>query len=54
MFNKPFPPTRLAGVQVLIDPPWEEYARRAPHAADEETWTWQQVRAGAQGGERCA
>lgn len=30
---------------MLIDPPWEEYARRAPHVADEVTWTWQEIMA---------
>ena len=29
--------------QVLIDPPWPEYVRRAPHMADEESWTWQEI-----------
>jgi len=27
---------------VLIDPPWEEYARRAP-GIDIATWTWQEI-----------
>lgn len=31
--------------QVLIDPPWQEYARRASHVTDEESWTWQQIMA---------
>ncbi|KAF8065623.1 mettl14 [Scenedesmus sp. PABB004] len=31
---------------VLIDPPWEEYARRAPGlVADPEVWTWQEIQA---------
>lgn len=31
---------------ILIDPPWEEYARRSPGfmPAGTETWTWQQIR----------
>lgn len=30
---------------ILIDPPWEEYVRRAPGfvSKDEEVWTWQQI-----------
>eukprot|EP00891_Asterochloris_glomerata_P004924 jgi/Astpho2/4924/Aster-05851 len=28
---------------VLIDPPWEEYARRAPGVGDTATWTWQEI-----------
>lgn len=30
---------------VLIDPPWEEYARRAPGISDITTWTWQEIMA---------
>lgn len=32
---------------VLIDPPWEEYVRRAPGFVkdqDREAWTWQEIR----------
>ena len=29
---------------VLIDPPWEEYGRRAPGISDFESWTWQEIR----------
>lgn len=32
---------------VLIDPPWEEYVRRAPgfiKEQDREVWGWQQIR----------
>lgn len=30
---------------VLVDPPWEEYVRRAPGlVADPEVWSWQQIR----------
>lgn len=29
---------------VLVDPPWEEYARRAP-GIDLPTWTWQDIMA---------
>ena len=32
---------------VLIDPPWEEYVRRAPGFVkdqDREVWGWQQIR----------
>jgi len=29
---------------ILIDPPWEEYVRRAPgFVSDPETWTWQDI-----------
>lgn len=29
---------------ILIDPPWEEYARRAPGVGDSlATWTWKQI-----------
>jgi mRNA (2'-O-methyladenosine-N6-)-methyltransferase len=31
---------------VLIDPPWEEYVRRAPgfvREQDKEVWSWQQI-----------
>eukprot|EP00775_Hariotina_reticulata_P013793 gene13793-13914_t len=29
---------------ILIDPPWEEYVRRAPRfVSDPETWTWQDI-----------
>jgi hypothetical protein len=29
---------------ILIDPPWEEYARRAPSMVeDNEVWTWEQI-----------
>jgi mRNA (2'-O-methyladenosine-N6-)-methyltransferase len=31
---------------VLIDPPWEEYVRRAPGFVkdqDKEVWSWQQI-----------
>lgn len=27
---------------VLVDPPWEEYARRAP-GIDIQTWGWQEI-----------
>ena len=30
---------------VLIDPPWEEYVRRAPGAGPDTAWTWQQIQA---------
>ena len=31
---------------VLVDPPWEEYARRAPGLMDNvETWPWQDIMA---------
>ena len=37
------PPVRL---QVLIDPPWEEYARRAPGAPGlDDVWAWQDIQA---------
>ena len=30
---------------ILIDPPWEEYVRRAPgFVQDTEVWTWEQIR----------
>jgi len=29
---------------VLIDPPWEEYGRRAPGISDFYSWTWQEIR----------
>lgn len=32
---------------VLIDPPWEEYVRRAPgfvKEQDREAWTWQEIK----------
>jgi hypothetical protein len=29
---------------ILIDPPWEEYARRAPAMVeDDEVWSWEQI-----------
>eukprot|EP00210_Caulerpa_lentillifera_P009508 g9067.t1 len=28
----------------LIDPPWEEYVRRAPGVGDGVSWTWQEIR----------
>ena len=32
--------------QVLIDPPWEEYVRRAPGAAGvSEPWGWKEIQA---------
>ena len=34
------------GLQVLIDPPWEEYARRAPGAPGlDDAWPWQDIQA---------
>lgn len=37
---------------ILVDPPWEEYVRRAPGAMrDPESWSWQ-VGAAAGGGAR--
>ncbi|KAJ9533460.1 hypothetical protein QJQ45_026459, partial [Haematococcus lacustris] len=33
---------------VLVDPPWDEYVRRAPHTAamrDASVWTWQEIMA---------
>ena len=30
---------------VLIDPPWQEYARRAPGAGPDITWNWQAIKA---------
>jgi len=33
-------------LQVLIDPPWEEYARRAPGAPGlDDAWLWQDIQA---------
>jgi 16S rRNA G966 N2-methylase RsmD len=29
---------------VLIDPPWEEYVRRAPGVGQGESWSWQQIK----------
>ena len=30
---------------ILVDPPWEEYVRRAPGMVrDTEVWTWQEIR----------
>jgi mRNA (2'-O-methyladenosine-N6-)-methyltransferase len=29
---------------VLVDPPWEEYARRAP-GIEVHTWAWQEIKA---------
>jgi len=28
---------------ILIDPPMEEYLRRAPFKADTATWTWDEI-----------
>ena len=30
---------------VLVDPPWEEYLRRAPGAGPDTAWNWQQIKA---------
>ena len=30
---------------VLVDPPWEEYARRAPGAGPDTAWNWQAIKA---------
>ena len=30
---------------VLIDPPWDEYGRRAPGASDYQSWPWQEIMA---------
>ena len=30
---------------VLIDPPWEEYVRRAPGISGLDTWAWQEIMA---------
>ncbi len=30
---------------VLVDPPWEEYGRRAPGISDFQSWTWQEIMA---------
>jgi N6-adenosine-specific RNA methylase IME4 len=30
---------------VLVDPPWEEYVRRAPGVTDGHYWTWQEIMA---------
>lgn len=30
---------------VLIDPPWEEYGRRAPGIIDVDSWQWQEIMA---------
>lgn len=30
---------------VLIDPPWEEYGRRAPGIIDFQSWAWQEIMA---------
>ena len=27
----------------LVDPPWEEYARRAPGLAQMDTWAWAEI-----------
>ena len=29
---------------VLIDPPWEEYTRRAPLVGQGESWSWQKIK----------
>lgn len=29
---------------VLIDPPWEEYVRRAPGVSQGESWSWQEIK----------
>ena len=29
----------------LVDPPWEEYARRAPGLAQPDAWTWAEIQA---------
>lgn len=29
----------------LVDPPWEEYARRAPGLAQMDTWAWAEIQA---------
>lgn len=29
---------------ILVDPPWEEYVRRAPGVGDGESWSWQEIR----------
>ena len=29
---------------VLIDPPWEEYVRRAPGVGQGESWSWQAIK----------
>lgn len=29
----------------LVDPPWEEYARRAPGLAEMDTWGWAEIQA---------
>ena len=37
---------RGMALQVLIDPPWEEYARRAPGAPGlDDAWPWQDIQA---------
>ena len=28
----------------LIDPPWEEYVRRAPGVGQGESWSWQEIK----------
>ncbi len=40
------PSIAAARLQVLIDPPWEEYARRAPGAPGlDDVWAWQDIQA---------
>lgn len=29
---------------VLVDPPWEEYVRRAPGVGHGESWSWQEIK----------